>query len=227
MYAAELGRATAGGGAETLAWMVVNRNGGAEGDRSGDILRVPCVAGARFYDIYHGRELDEAACVGNVATIRLRVEALGFGAVLRCPPGDVDVCRPAAAYMERMRELTRRELRDYGPAAGDWRHLPQAILPNPTTPIPTTAPPGMVLLPAGDLEFDATYGGRPSPGITYSGDVQFPWEPSPRTRHTQLLAMHPLYMGETPVTNGEYARYLMSAPARGGQAPLAFLGVFL
>jgi formylglycine-generating enzyme required for sulfatase activity len=66
----------------------------------------------------------------------------------------------------------------------------------------------MAMLPAGDLEFDASYGGRPSPGITYSGDVQFPWEPSPRTRHQQLLSMHPMYMDVHPVTNRQYALYL-------------------
>ena len=67
----------------------------------------------------------------------------------------------------------------------------------------------MRLLPGGDLEFDATYGGRPSPGIPYSGDVQFPWEPSPRTQHTQLLSIHPLYMDEVPVTNDDCTNHAL------------------
>ena len=51
------------GNAEAMIYMVVNRNGDPEGDRSGDILRLPCVTGARYFDVYHGHEM-AAECVG-------------------------------------------------------------------------------------------------------------------------------------------------------------------
>ena len=37
---------------------------------------------------------------------------------------------PSLAYLEEMRRLTRSELRTFDDT---WRHLPQAILPNPKT----------------------------------------------------------------------------------------------
>lgn len=200
VYAAEFGTA------EATLLMIVNRNGDPEGDRSGDILRVPCVSGARYFDVYHGHEMT-VACTGASANLRFRIEALGYGAVLRCVAG-APGCIPTPGYMERMRELTRSELRTY---SDRWKHLPQTMLPQPTTAIPTAPPVGMAMLPAGDLEFDASYGGRPSPGVPFSGDVQFPWEPSPRTRHQQLLSMHPMYMDVNPVTNQEYADYLSAS----------------
>lgn len=201
VYAAQFGTD------EATLLMVVNRNGDPAGDRSGDILRVPCVSGARWFDVYHGHEMT-VACADGFAVLRFRIEALGYGAVLRCT-NTAPTCIPTTGYMERMRELTRSELRTF---TDRWQHLPQTMAPSSATPVPAGgAPAGMVMLPGGDLEFDASYGGRPSPGVPFSGDVQFPWEPSPRTNHRQLLAMHPLYMDIHPVTNQQYAEYLSAS----------------
>ena len=70
VYASEFGSP------EATLWMVVNRNGEPEGDRRGEILRVPCVSGARYFDLYHGIELD-VSCPGESTTvIRFAIEAL-------------------------------------------------------------------------------------------------------------------------------------------------------
>ena len=154
VYTAEFGTG------EASLFMVVNRNGDPEGDRSGDILRVPCLTGARYFDVYHGQEMT-VSCTGASAILRFRIEALGYGAVLRCLIG-ASGCIPTPGYMERMRELTRSELRTY---SEQWKHLPQTLVPDqPSTAIPSSPPAGMVLLPGGDLQFDVSYGGRPSPG---------------------------------------------------------------
>lgn len=187
VYAAQFGTP------EATLLMVVNRNGDPNGDRSGEILRVPCVTGARYFDVYHGNEMT-VACTGASAILRFHIEALGYGAVLRCTDG-APACIPTPGYLERMRELTRSELRTY---TDTWQHLPQTMLALPTTPVPAGPPAGMRMLPGGDLHFDVSYGGRPSPGVPFSGDVQFPWEPSPRTSHQQLLAMHPMCLLRIP-----------------------------
>ena len=70
VYASEFGSP------EATLWMVVNRNGEPEGDRRGEILRVPCVSGARYFDLYHGIELD-VSCPGESTTVvRFAIEAL-------------------------------------------------------------------------------------------------------------------------------------------------------
>ena len=91
------------GNPEAMIYMVVNRNGDPEGDRDGDIVRLPCVTGARYeyvipnpsicpdsgsiydlsitrsryFDVYHGHEMT-VECIGASANLRFRIEALGF-----------------------------------------------------------------------------------------------------------------------------------------------------
>eukprot|EP01048_Picozoa_sp_COSAG05_P013554 COSAG05_NODE_1455_length_4831_cov_1.834954_2_plen_158_part_00 len=130
----------------------------------------------RYYDLYHGHAFGlsgQPQCVGGFAIVRFNLESLGYGAILRVTAGG-GAPVPSEAFLERMRFLSRSELRTF---SNEWSFLEQTIRPNPTTEIPTnpTNPPSeMVRLRAGMLDFDAQYGGRPSPGVQFSGDVQFP-----------------------------------------------------
>eukprot|EP01052_Picozoa_sp_SAG31_P010929 SAG31_NODE_608_length_13576_cov_23.757290_9_plen_292_part_00 len=97
VYVAEFGRS------ESLIYMIVNRNGGPEGDRRGDLIRIPCPSGSgvRYFDVYHGFEFDGVECSGGYAVVRYSIEALGFGAVLACQASSN--CMPPGSYLEEMR----------------------------------------------------------------------------------------------------------------------------
>jgi iron(II)-dependent oxidoreductase len=173
-----------------------------------------CCPGRRYYDLYHGHAFGlsgQPVCIDGLAIVRFHLEALGYGAILRVDQG---APAPSDEFQARMRYLSRTELRTF---SNDFQFLRQAIVPNPTTPLPTAPdnpPPDMVRLRAGMLDFDAQYGGRPSPGVPFTGDVQFPWEPAPRTRHRQLMQMHEMWMDRHPVTNEQYAAYVLETGYR-------------
>ena len=149
-----------GPGTRTI-WNVVNRNGGALGDRDGDVLRVPCLEGTQvaYYDLYHGHAWpasDQPRCVAGFALIRFNLEALGYGSILRIQAGSGAI-EPSAEFLETMRSLTRSELRTF---SNQWSFLKGAILPNPPTNIPTNPtqpPPNMVRLRRGLLVHSRLY----------------------------------------------------------------------
>jgi formylglycine-generating enzyme required for sulfatase activity len=184
------------GQGQTL-WTLVNRN---EYDLAGRQLEVPYHGGERFYDLWHGEEL-QAEMRGGRAVLSFEIEAQGFGAVLaqdQEPEGTV------AGLLGAMRELSGTPLSSL---SNEWKFLPQKLVEIPTTSPAATTPAGMVKIPEGDYEFHAT-------GIMIEGgnevgvDVQFPWEDAPRRYHLNEMHVKPFYMDKYPVTNADFKRFI-------------------
>lgn len=76
----------------------------------------------------------------------------------------------------------------------------------PTTK-PVKNPPGMVLIPKADFQFE-------SRGVMIEGDdghgvdVQYAWEDHPQREHKQTMNLGPFYIDKFPVTNANYSAYL-------------------
>src|SRR6202012_3540927 len=71
----------------------------------------------------------------------------------------------------------------------------------------STAPSGMIEIPAADFTFKVS-------GVEIEGsndvgvDVQFPWEDAPRRNHEHLLHLKSFYIDKYPVTNAEYKKFV-------------------
>lgn len=179
-------------------WTLVNRN---ESDVDGEQLRVPHVAGTRWYDAWHGTPL-EPRIDGEHAVLALALEGHGFGAVLAIAPGgdDAGLADVLAAQALRaatpLRALSRK-----------WTPLPQALVDNPDTAPAASAPDGMVAIPAG--AFDFAVHGVEIEGQAWAGnDVQYPWEDDPRRFHRRRMAMRRFFIDRTPVTNAAFKVFL-------------------
>ena len=159
-----------------------------------------------FYDCYHGVELHPVVLdpESNTVTVEVDMEAGGFGCIVELPaPANATLRR----HLDRMQQLTSSQLWSFDDR---WRILPQKMVPLPRTPLPTTAPDGMVWLPRTD-NFTFIAAGVEIEGSDALGvDVQFPWETSPRRRHEHCLAIGPLYIDRHLVSCADYARYLQA-----------------
>jgi iron(II)-dependent oxidoreductase len=123
--------------------LIVNR---VDADRTGATVTLPCAAGTRVWDLYHGKELTEAVCEGGETTLSVDLEQLGVGAVLTVGSGAGAGVHPRAAFLTKMRAMTATPLDNF---TTDRSFLPQKITPNPRTETPTPFPPeGMVRCPA-------------------------------------------------------------------------------
>jgi formylglycine-generating enzyme required for sulfatase activity len=89
----------------------------------------------------------------------------------------------------------------------EWKTLPQQVTPIAATRRATTAPDGMVKIPAGDFQFEVH--GIEIEGMNDEGaDVQYPWENSPRRYHSKLLHMDAFWIDRYPVTNAQFKSFL-------------------
>ncbi len=188
-------------------WTLVNRN---EVEVSGEQLAVTHGDGVRYFDVWHGVELqprlddDQAVC-------EFTLEPRGFGAVLAVQPG----AAPAGLdeFLARMRTLAQAPLQSF---SDRWLALPQQLVAiAPTAPWSgAEAPAGMVAIPGGD--FDFVVQGIEIEGQTWAGlDVQYPWETLPRRAHRHRMAMRPFYIDRTPVTNAMFQAFVEAS----GYAP--------
>ncbi len=181
---------------ETL-WTIVNRN---EYDLSGPEIRVPFRPGTRYYDLWHGVELQPEGS-GDQATLAFEIEAHGYGAILATNQG---LPESIAKLLSRMHELTRTPLHSF---SHEWKFLPQQLVEIPPTRATKDAPLGMVRIPAGDFLFEVS-------GVEIEGengvgvDQQYPWEGSPRRHHIRKFALKSFYMDRYPVTNAEFKKFL-------------------
>jgi iron(II)-dependent oxidoreductase len=185
-------------GASRTLWTMVNRN---EFDVSGEQLRVPFHRGRRYYDLWHGREL-QPALHGEEATLQFPIEGLGFAAVLATEEGpDVLSLQPLLAFMA---ERAKRSLGSY---PRTWSAVSQTIVEIPRTKQVATAPDGMLPIPEADYDFSVRgveIEGGNDPGV----DVQYPWEDSARRSHRSRVHISRFYIDRTPVTNSQYKKFL-------------------
>ncbi len=180
------------------AWTIVNRN---EYDIDGRQMSVPLEEGVRYFDLYHGAELNPERDGADNATLAFPLEAHGFGAIL-ATHGE-----PSAQFremLERMKTIAAKPLASY---SSKWETLPQQVVEIPATKLAANAPENMVKIPGGNYVFKVQ-------GIEIEGfddigvDVQYPWENMPRRFHEHRMQIKPFYIDKFPVTNAEFKKFL-------------------
>ena len=184
--------------AEQAVWTIVNRN---DYDVDGDELEVLASPETHFYDVYHGTELKPEPRGPGRWVLSFPIEAKGYGAIFATssrPPAQIQT------LLSKMKQMTSTPLAAY---SHDWKFLPQQVVPIPPTALATTAPAGMVKIPATDFLFEVA-------GVEIEGsndvgvDVQYPWEDSPRRFHQHAMHIDSFYLDKYPVTNAEFKKFL-------------------
>jgi iron(II)-dependent oxidoreductase len=187
-------------GGETV-WTIVNRN---EYDVDGDQIEVSSKEGLRYFDLYHGVELDPQTRPSGRTVLTFSIEAKGYGAVLATNTAPE---RKMQALMSKMKELTATPLSNY---AHEWKVVPQKIVPIPPNKAANGTPEGMVKIPQGYFLFKVA--GIEIEGLNDMGvDVQYPWEDSPRRFHEHALQIKSFYIDKYPVTNAEFKKFVDSS----------------
>ena len=189
--------------ADRTVWTIVNRN---EYDVDESQISVPHKKGMRYFDLYHGVEL-QPRIDGDNAILAFPVEAHGYGAVL-ATSGEPDA--EFQALIAKMKLLTEKPLDSFSP---EWKALSQHIVEIQPTQRASSPPAGMVLIPGAQFDFKVE-------GIEIEGsddvgvDVQYPWEGSARRFHEHTMEIKPFYIDKHPVTNAEFKQFLDSAHYR-------------
>jgi len=139
------------------------------------------------------------------------IEAGGFGCVVESPgPANASL----AGLLNTMKGLTEQPL---SALDGTWRYLTQTMVDIKKTEPASSAPPGMLKVPAGDFHFKVK-------GVEIEGDdahgvdVQYPWEPHPNREHDHQMQLDAFYIDKHPVTTTNYSAYLKASgykPATG------------
>jgi len=163
-----------------------------------------------WYDLYRGLVLN---VTGD--TLAMPVEAGGVAAAV------MTVAAPSTAlqaFLDNMAtNVTAAPLssfsQDWNPVNLTW----SGVVPTPGV---TTPPPGMALVPGTAAYTFTVAAALPEPffrpdaaGVVSAGvgvDVQYWWEPSPRTQHSTTLALASFYLDEELVSNEDY-RVFMAA----------------
>jgi gamma-glutamyl hercynylcysteine S-oxide synthase len=186
--------------AHQTLWTIVNRN---DYEVDGRQIELAAAAGMRYFDLYHGVELKPEHNPDTTITLSFNIEAHGYGALLAAQTA------PDAAtqsLMAKMHEMTTQPLASY---SHEWKVLPQQIVPIAATKLPATSPAGMVRIPAGEFIFKVQ--GIEIEGVNdVGGDVQYPWEDSPRRFHEHPLKMKEFWIDKYPVTNADFKTFLDS-----------------
>jgi iron(II)-dependent oxidoreductase len=184
--------------ATSTVWTFVNRN---EYPIAEEQIAVPHRAGRRYYDLWHGVEL-QPRITGDAAVLRFAIEGNGFGAVLAVGPG--------ASVPQLEAALAQARAWSGQPLAGlshQWHMLPQQIVEIAATKPAARVPEDMAEIPAGEFDFQVS--GVEIEGSNWEGlDVQYPWEPSPRRHHAHTVSIHRFYIDREPVSNAEFKKFL-------------------
>ncbi|HWD40847.1 MAG TPA: formylglycine-generating enzyme family protein [Fimbriimonas sp.] len=186
-------------GGATL-WTIVNRSGL---EAQGDEIWAPYEAGTRYFDLWNGVEL-QPRIQGQTATLSFPIEPHGFGAVLAFKGKAPAILGRVCAAMK---ELSARPLDGFSKANPV---LYQTITPLKPTKAASSAPEGMVQIPA--AQFDFVMKGIEIEGEDRVGvDVQYPWEKEPRRSHRHTLAVPSFYIDKYPVTNEQFKAFMNSS----------------
>jgi formylglycine-generating enzyme required for sulfatase activity len=181
-------------------WTMVNRT---QYDTDGRQLRLPQQVGMRYFDLWHGVELEPEVAEGSVF-LTFAIEAHGFGAILatRDEPDS-----HWQSLLIAMAHLSAQPLSGY---SDQWKFAPQKMVPMGKTSPPSQTPAGMVQVPAGDFTFKVD--GIELEGFNDVGvDVQYPWEDSPRRHHLHHFRVESFWIDRFPVTNAEFKNFIDAA----------------
>jgi formylglycine-generating enzyme required for sulfatase activity len=185
-------------------WTIVNRN---QYDVSGQQIDLPAEEGMRYFDLYHGAELQPERDQTGRLVLSFEIEGHGFGALL------ASRSNPDAAIqglMSRMKVLTAQPLATF---SDQWQVLPQQIVQIASTKPPSTTPAEMVKIPAGQFSFRVS--GIEIEGFNDIGvDVQYPWENSPRRFHDHPMEIKSFWIEKYPVTNVQFKKFLAATHYR-------------
>jgi len=180
-------------------WTIVNRN---MYDVEGPEMEVPAgPTGMRYFDIYHGTEIQAQTLPTGKSVLSFEAEAHGFGAILATnsePDGKLQ------KLMVEMKQLTGKPLSSF---SNEWKVVNQQIVPIASTREASDAPPGMIKIPEADFLFKIA--GIEIEGSNDAGvDVQYPWENTPRRFHEHPMHIKSFYIDKYPVTNAEFKKFL-------------------
>ncbi len=183
-------------GAETL-WTIVSRN---EYDLDGRQMSVPYQEGMRYFDLYHGVEVQPAR-EGDTSVLSFTTEAHGYGAILATGG---EPSPKIQQLTSKMKELTAAPLSSY---SRQWMALSQQPVEIKSTAPVSVAPEGIIRIPGGSYLFKVE-------GIEIEGsngvgvDVQYPWEDSARRYHEHVMELKPFFIDKYPVTNEQFKQFL-------------------
>jgi formylglycine-generating enzyme required for sulfatase activity len=188
---------------DATLWTIVNRN---HYDVKGRQLVLPYKQGARYFDLWHGAQLQPKR-EGDQLVLEFNLEAEGYGAVLETSAVDD---AGLTKLLMTMQNLSQKPLSAF---SREWRTLPQQLVEIPPAPRTAKDPAGMVNIPEADFTFRVN--GIEIEGMNDEGvDVQYPWEPSPRRYHTQRIHIRSFWIDKYPVTNAEFKSFLDSTQYR-------------
>lgn len=183
-------------------WTIVNRN---EYEIDGEQLVLAHEVGAEYFDVWSGLKLQARIEAAGNAVITLRLESLGYGAVLQVAAGSE--VPGLVAYQERAAQFAITPLRSLSSA---WHSLPQHLVPIERTKIADAPPAGMLSIPAAD--FDFVVSGIEVEGQTWEGvDFQYPWESCARRSHRRRMQLSAFFIDQTPVTNAQYKAFMVAS----------------
>ena len=186
-------------GREVL-YTFINRN---EYTSDGPQIVVPSQPGTRYFDLWHGVELQPQERKG-ARVLTFSMEPNGYGAVLAVEGAP----RPSLPrVLSQMKEWAKTPLMSFSP---DWKHIPQEIVPIAPSRKLAAGPSNMVSVPGADFLFEAS--GIMIEGANWIGlDVQYPWEDSPRRDHKKTMKISPFFIDRNLVTNADFARFVAAA----------------
>ena len=183
---------------EQSVWTIVNRN---EYAVEGDQIEIRATPGIRYFDLYHGVELNPETRPGGRAVLTFPIEAKGYGVVLAT---NTAPDQKIVSLMSTMKSVTATPLSTY---SHEWKVLPQQIVPIQATKAATTIPVGMIKIPEADFTFRVS--GIEIEGFNDDGvDVQYSWEDSPRRFHEHTIHVNSFYIDKFPVTNADFKKFL-------------------
>ena len=183
---------------EQSVWTIVNRN---EYAVEGDQIEIRATPGIRYFDLYHGLELNPETRPGGRTVLTFPIEAKGYGAVLAT---NTAPDQKIVSLMSTMKSVTATPLSTY---SHEWKVLPQQIVPIQATKAATTIPVGMIKIPEADFTFRVS--GIEIEGFNDDGvDVQYSWEDSPRRFHEHTIHVNSFYIDKFPVTNADFKKFL-------------------
>lgn len=186
--------------ANQTVWTVVNRN---EYNIDGRQMSVAATEGVRYFDLYHGREL-QPEHEGAKDVLSFPLEAHGYGAILATQG---EPAQTVVQLMARMKQMTAAPLASYDSAR---QTLPQQLIKMKSTQLTASAPENMVRIPGGSYAF--TVHGIEIEGFNDVGvDVQYPWEEMPRRFHEHRIEVKSFFIDKYPVTNAAFKRFLDAA----------------
>ena len=186
---------------DQTVWTIVNRN---EYDIAGRQMSIPIAAGARYFDLYHGVELQPERD-GKEDVLTFSLESHGFGAILSTK-GEPEA--GMRTLMQRMQALTSKPLSDF---PHEWQPLAQQIVEIAGIKAPSPSASGeMVRIPGGAYVYKVRgieIEGKDDVGV----DVQYPWENMPRRFHEHTLQVKPFFLDKYPVTNAQFKKFLSAS----------------